>query len=99
MSRFNDRVAGIPCQVEVVYYEPYDPGVTSGPPEHCYPPEGGDFEVELYDRKGYRARWLEAKLTADELDRLREAFEARLEDERAEAQIAAYEARQDPGAW
>jgi len=22
----------------------YDPGVTSGPPERCYPPEGGDVE-------------------------------------------------------
>lgn len=21
--------------------DPYDPGVTSGPPENCYPPEGG----------------------------------------------------------
>ena len=25
---------------------PYDPGVTSGPPEACYPPEGGDVEIE-----------------------------------------------------
>ena len=25
---------------------PYDPGVTSGPPEACYPPEGGEVEIE-----------------------------------------------------
>ena len=25
---------------------PYDPGVTSGPPERCYPPEGGEVEIE-----------------------------------------------------
>jgi hypothetical protein len=25
---------------------PYDPGVTSGPPECCYPPEGGEVEIE-----------------------------------------------------
>lgn len=25
---------------------PYDPGVTSGPPESCYPPEGGEVEIE-----------------------------------------------------
>ena len=99
MSRFNARVAGIPCQVEVVHYEPYDPGVTSGPPEHCYPPEGGEFEVELYDRKGYRARWLEAKLDDEELERLRQAYEAVLEDDRAEAQIAAWEARRAWDAW
>lgn len=24
---------------------PYDPGVTSGPPEACYPPEGGEVEI------------------------------------------------------
>lgn len=26
-------------------YTPYDPGRTSGPPENCYPPEGGDAEI------------------------------------------------------
>lgn len=25
---------------------PYDPGRTYGPPEFCYPPEGGEIEVE-----------------------------------------------------
>lgn len=24
---------------------PYDPGRTSGPPEICYPPEGGEVEI------------------------------------------------------
>lgn len=24
---------------------PYDPGRLSGPPEDCYPPEGGDVEI------------------------------------------------------
>lgn len=24
---------------------PYDPGVCSGPPEACYPPEGGEVEI------------------------------------------------------
>jgi hypothetical protein len=39
---------------------PYDPGVTSGPPERCYPPEGGEVEdltltaesVNLFDEDG-----------------------------------------------
>lgn len=26
-------------------YTPYDPGRISGPPELCYPPEGGDAEI------------------------------------------------------
>lgn len=25
---------------------PYDPGRTSGPPEDCYPPEGGEVEID-----------------------------------------------------
>ena len=29
-----------------VYRTPYDPGLTYGPPEKCYPPEGGDFDLE-----------------------------------------------------
>jgi hypothetical protein len=24
---------------------PYDPGCTYGPPENCYPPEGGEVEI------------------------------------------------------
>lgn len=30
-------------ELEIEYeIEPYDPGCISGPPEHCYPPEGGN---------------------------------------------------------
>jgi hypothetical protein len=37
-------------EVETVYeiecdLTPYDPGRTYGPPEKCYPPEGGDCEI------------------------------------------------------
>jgi hypothetical protein len=33
---------------------PYDPGCTYGPPENCYPPEGGEIditEIELIEPK------------------------------------------------
>lgn len=36
------------CELDIcVEYSqtPYDPGVTSGPAESCYPPEGGDVEI------------------------------------------------------
>ena len=36
-------------EIEVVasiYATPYVPAKISGPPEHCYPEEGGDFDVE-----------------------------------------------------
>lgn len=29
------------ADIEVTEFEPYDPGLCSGPPERCYPPEGG----------------------------------------------------------
>jgi hypothetical protein len=33
-------------EVTVEYtISPYDPGNTSGPPELCYPPEGGEVEI------------------------------------------------------
>lgn len=32
-------------ELEIEYsVTPYDPGRTYGPPEHCYPPEGGEVE-------------------------------------------------------
>lgn len=77
------RVAGIPCQVRVTYYQPYDPGVWWGHPDQRTPEEGPDLEVELYDRKGYRARWLEQKLTDRDIERLRQELEElRRESER-----------------
>jgi hypothetical protein len=41
---------------------PYDPGVSSGPAEICYPPEGGEVEIiSVKDESGKSLDW-----TADE---------------------------------
>jgi hypothetical protein len=58
---FDSQIAGIPCQINVTYMTEYIP-------KTWYDPEcGGDFEFEVLDRKGYKAPWLEKKLTpADE---------------------------------
>ena len=71
---FESRVAGIPCKVRVTHYTPYVPESWSGPAE------GGDFEYELLDRKGYRAKWLEAKVTEADVERLEKEYLAWLED-------------------
>ena len=63
MTDIETRVCGIPCIVRVTHWEPYDPGRTSGPPESCYPPEGGEGEWEILDRNGKPAPWLERKMT------------------------------------
>lgn len=60
---FDTTVCGIPCIVRVTYWEAYDPGCTSGPPERCYPAEGGEGEWEILDRNGRHAPWLENKMT------------------------------------
>lgn len=60
---FDFRVSGIPCFVCVTHYEPDVPANLSGHPDNWSPPEGGEIEFDLYDRKGYRAKWLEEKVT------------------------------------
>lgn len=70
LREFEDRVAGIPCVIAVTYWEPFRPGFLSGPPELCYPDEGGCGEWEVLDRRGRPAPWLERKLTDAERERI-----------------------------
>ena len=39
-----------------------------------------DFEFDLLDRKGYRARWLEKKVTEKDVERLEREYCDYLED-------------------
>jgi len=83
MSRRNGTaIAELPedLTIEVrarAQFSPYDPGVSSGPVEACYPPEGGEFEdgeVELVIGKRVLVtlRWDDARelFGADFLDKL-----------------------------
>lgn len=63
MSEFETRVCGIPCIVRVLSWEPYLPAKVYGPPEYCYPAEGGYGEWEILDSRGRPAPWLEQKMT------------------------------------
>jgi len=62
MCEIDFRLAGIPCIINVLSYEEYVPAKTYGPPEDCYPAEGGCGDYEILDRRGYRAKWLERKI-------------------------------------
>ena len=66
---FESHVQGIPCKVKVTYTTPYIPESWNGPAE------GGDFEFELLDRRGYPAKWLEKKLTPKDVERLEKEYE------------------------
>ena len=65
MTEFDTTCCGIPCTVRVTYWEPYRAAKVNGPPEYCYPAEGGEGEWEILDRKGRPAPWLEKKLQND----------------------------------
>jgi hypothetical protein len=52
--RIETSIQRIPCSVEIIY---------RNDPDHP-----ADFDIEVYDRKGYRAAWLEKKLTDDDYD-------------------------------
>lgn len=71
--RFPTKVQGIPCLCEITSHSPYVPAKTWGPPENCYPEEGGEIEFELLDRNGRYAQWLHNKLTPE--------IQARIEEE------------------
>lgn len=70
MSEFDATCCGIPCIIRVTYWERYTPAKVSGPPEHCYPAEGGEGDWEILDRNGRPAPWLERKMNQTERDRI-----------------------------
>ena len=69
------RIAGIPCKVRVIHFTPRVPAQLTGLPENCYPEEGGEIEFTVLDRKGYRAPWIEKKLTKDDVERIEREYE------------------------
>lgn len=74
--RFNTKIHGIPCICEVLAYRPNTPTWVYGPAmEDAYPPEEGEFEYRILDRKGYSALWLEALITPDVEEQLLEEIQ------------------------
>lgn len=72
---FETRVAGIPCQCLVYQYQEEIPmRITGSGFGDADPPEPEIFEFRLLDRRGYPAPWLEAKLTDDGIQSLKEEY-------------------------
>ena len=77
MVNFTTRISGIPCQVAVYCTAPPEPMRVYGPNmEDASPAEPGEYEIEVFDRKGYKAPWLANKLSDDDFDRLIEEASA-----------------------
>jgi hypothetical protein len=69
--QIDTRVAGIPCIVDVTYYEPITPGRRWGHIDNWTPDEGGELEYTICDRRGRTAPWLTRKVTDRDTDRLK----------------------------
>lgn len=64
-------ICGIPCQAEITRVDGrYVPAKVHGDPDDCYEAEYPEIEWVILDRKGYRAKWLEKKLTDEESARI-----------------------------
>lgn len=74
LAEIETKVCGIPCIVGVIGYEDYKPAHISGRPEECYTAEGGYGEYNILDRRGYRAKWLERKITSCVDDEIQESI-------------------------
>ena len=78
---FNTQIAGIPCQCQVTLCRNALP-VSGDINNSIDPPDTGEFDFFLLDRKGYRAPWLEAKLAPEDHQRLLEEFQLEVTGER-----------------
>lgn len=61
------RIQGIPCQILIESYQPYEPmRITGWGFGDADPPEEEELLFQVLDRKGYPAFWLEEKMSDDE---------------------------------
>ena len=71
--QIESRIQGIPCLIEVTTFNRVKPW--RGSPQNC--PSSDDYygytevEFDVLDRKGYKASWLERKMTGKDQDRIR----------------------------
>ena len=79
--KFQTKVCGIPCTVVVTLYRKAVPmRIYGSGMGDCDPPEPEEFEFHLLDRRGYPAKWLEAKLTTALEEQIYEDFQKYLEN-------------------
>lgn len=83
IAEIEHRVAGIPCLIGVIDYSEvkgsYNRNADSDMDYYGYT----DCEWEILDRKGYRAKWLDKKLSQVEEDQISAAI-AKYFDQQAE---------------
>lgn len=67
------HIKGIPCEIEVTYYQAPRPMLVTGMGMgDAEPPEPEEIEFMVRDRKGYPAPWLEDKLDGADIERIKD---------------------------
>lgn len=77
---FHSHVKGIPCGVLVTHYVPESPAIITSCPSTSHPPEGSEFECKLLRASGSQNKWLEAKATEADYERLFREYEEHLKE-------------------
>lgn len=73
-------IQGIPCQIEVTTFDRKKGSYSHSAPSDLDYYGYTEFEFEVYDRKGYRARWLENKMTDKDIQHITEVVNRHMED-------------------
>lgn len=71
-AEIESTVAGIPCIIGVTHYESVTGSYSYNAPSDLDYYGYNDAEWEVLDRKGYKAAWLEKKLTKSDIVRIEE---------------------------
>ena len=70
LAEIESTVAGIPCIIGVTHYDSVEGSYSYNADSDLDYYGYNDAEWEVLDRKGYKAAWLERKLTASDHDRI-----------------------------
>ena len=88
---FNSRIQGIPCKIEITDYAPPELKIVTC--TTINPPDPGELEWIVLDRRGREADWLADKLTKADRQRIDDEAVDFIQQEKAEAAISAAEYR------
>ena len=70
LTKINSTIKGIPCIINVTYYHHQKGSLSYNAPSDLDYYGFTSIEFDVLDRKGYKAPWLERKLTEDEIERI-----------------------------
>lgn len=70
LATIETRVRGIPCQIGVISFDHYEGSFSYNAPSDLDYSGYSESDWVLLDRKGYKASWLEHKLTERDIEEI-----------------------------